>query len=188
MATWGHVRPVEAIRVADGWLAGRRFIGRDLESRAVLRLKRGHGPLAEAALERAVQCARDDADWKLAVRALARLVAVAKGDERWERAAALTEELVAVGEESRSRMLLGIALRIRGELLFDPRYLADVGAERPSIDAWTAFEVAIATLEQEDDPIELLITLRAFACCLLSQGRTNDALLLMRRAKHLIAH
>jgi|GEM_PF-3597558 len=188
MTTWVHGPSGGEIRGVGGWLTRQHLVARYLEQRGISHLEEGATRLAERALERSVTFAREAADWRLATRGQSRLLAVAVGQGRWGAADARATGLVELAEDSGSLRSLGVALRVRAELLANPGYASFRGPDAAYAEARATYEAAIEALEQVGDVIELGLALRAFACCLLSRGDRSRALAVVARAKRLIAH
>ena len=170
------------------WLNKRALIARLLDQRAAEHATRSAWDFVEVTLERARAHANEAGDQTALMGAVRHLVAVAARRGRWATADELSRELVRLGKASGSDLALGIALRVRGELLSDPGFVPPTIDVDPRALAAAAFEAALAALERASDAVERGLALRAYAGCLIAGGDRPRGMELVHRAKHLMAH
>lgn len=170
------------------WLNKRALIARLLDQRAAEHATGAAWDLVEATLERARAHAHEAGDRTALMSAVRHLIAVAARRGRWATADELSRELVRLARVSGSDLALGIALRVRGELLSDPSFVPPEVDVDPRALAAAAFEAALAALERASDAVERGLALRAYAGCLIASGDRQRGMELVHRAKHLMAH
>lgn len=121
-------------------------------------------------------------------RALRTLIAIAASRGHWDTACKLVDQLVRWAADGTSAHALGVALRMRGELLSDRGFIATAALPDPLTAALASFDAAVAAFEELGDRVEVGWTLRSVARGLIDHGDKRRAIEHVESAKRLFAH